>query len=277
MTDPSKPEVYDHDTLIQLNAYLDGELDQDQRNSFEARLERESALRALFESMRTLDSELTKGLGALPPSPPSEELLAAVKSFAAAQTPESAASNVVAFEARRKTTVAKPNPWRLPLAAAISLCVGAGAMWMILSQQGAGRQVAAVSISDGIAVKGGALHAALEQTISGEVMTAGQEKIRPILSFAAKDGRFCREFESFGRSGSVVGVACKGERGWAMEVVLAAAAHAPDEMQYAPASGFNAKALDDVVSQLIDGQPMTAEAEAAARAKAWQKDNGSKP
>jgi hypothetical protein len=157
------------------------------------------------------------------------------------------------------------------LAAGIAFCVGAGATWLLQPLRTGGTQIAAVSIADGVAVSGSPLHVALETAASGDVKALGGERIRPILSFAAKDGRLCREFESFGKQGSIVGVACKGERGWAMELLLAAAAHAPDETQYAPASGFNAKALDDVVAQLIDGQPMTAEAEAAARAKAWRK------
>jgi hypothetical protein len=281
MTNPSEPEPFDDATLEQLNAYLDGEMNAAASAAFEDRLAREPGLRSLLDTMRGLDTDLSASLGAVPSTPPSDALLAAVKSFAAAQTADATTaapvSNVVAFEPRKAARPVESKPWQMPLAAAIALCVGAGGMWLVQSQPGVGTQVAAVSIADGIAVKGGPLHNALETVASGDITTAGAERIRPILSFAAKDGRYCREFESFGAQGAVVGVACKGDRGWAMEVVLAAAAHAPNETQYAPASGFNAKALDDVVSQLIDGQPMTAEAEAAARGKAWQKENGPKP
>lgn len=280
MAEPLDPGSFDDSTLELLNAYLDGELDEKARSAFEDRLAREPALQSLMEAMRSVDADLKAELGATPTSPPSGELLAAASAFAAAQTAgaqSEATSNVVAFEQRRSASPVSGRAWQMPLAAAIALFAGAGGMWAIMSPRVTGTQTAAVSIADGIAVQGGALHSALERSASGDLTTIGDERIRMILSFAAKDGRFCREFESFGAKGSVVGVACKGQRGWAMEVILAAAPHAPDETQYAPASGFNAKALDDVVSQLMDGQPMTAEAEAAARAKAWQTENTGTP
>lgn len=279
MTEPFDPQHFDDATLEQLNAYLDGELSQAASSALEERMAREPALRKFLDTMRGVDSELSTDLGAVPTTPPSDALLAAVKTFAAAQSGDVAAApgNIVAFEPRRTERSAGSKPWQMPLAAAVALCVGAGGMWIVQSQQMRDSQFASVAIADGVAVKGSPLQIALESAASGDVSTAGAEKIRPILSFAAKDGRFCREFESFGAQGSVVGVACKGSRGWTMEVLLAAAAHAPDETQYAPASGFNAKALDDVVAQLMDGQPMSAEDEAAARAKAWQKENKATP
>lgn len=275
MSDASEPDPMDEATLVQLNAYLDGELDQRAQLAFEERLNREPALRTLLEGMRAIDHEVTESLGAVPQSPPNDALLAAVKNFAAAHATEATpqASNVVSFESRRTVKSVEPKPWQLPLAAGIALCVGAGAMSLVQSLQGPGVQSAAVAVADGVIVEGGALHAALERAGSGEVQSAAGEKIRPILSFAAKDGRFCREFESFGGKGAVVGVACKGDRGWTMEVLLSSAPHSPNETQYAPASGFNAKALDDVVSQLIEGQPMSPEAESAARGQGWRKGN----
>lgn len=279
MPDPLDPGAFDDATLEQLNAYLDGELDQRAKLAFEERLVREPELRKLFDGMRNVDSELTASLGAVPQMPPSEALLASVKAFAAAQAGDTAerGGNVVAFESRRKPQAAEARSWRLPIAAGVALCIGAGGMWMARSLQDGQVQVATVSISEGVVVKGGPLHMALELAASGEVQPAGDEKVRPILSFVAKDGRFCREFESFGAKGSVVGVACKGDRGWTMEALLSAAAHLPNETQYAPASGFNAKALDDVVSELIDGEPMTVEAEAAARGDGWQKRTSPSP
>jgi hypothetical protein len=58
-----------------------------------------------------------------------------------------------------------------------------------------------------------------------------------------------------------------------MEVMVSAAPHSPDETQYAPASGFDAKALDEVVSRLMDGPSLSPEDERNAQKKGWRKGN----
>jgi negative regulator of sigma E activity len=268
-------EPFDDATLEQLNAYLDGEMADGARSSFEERLAREPDLRALLNQMQTLDTQMTSGLGEPPQASPSEALMAAVRSFSAAQAAEAPfeTAKVVDFTPRQGPAPAANDTWRIPFAAAIALCVGAGGMWLVQQQPGQPVQMAAVALSDGVVVPTSALHAALEETQSGSVLASAVAKVRPVLSFASKDGRFCREFEAIGANGSVVGVACKGDTGWKMEVMLSAAPHSPDEMQYAPASGFNAKALDDVVSQLMDGESLTPSAEKSAKDQGWRKRN----
>jgi hypothetical protein len=272
------PDAFDDATLELVNAYLDGEMDAMTQATFEERLEREPALRSLVEGMRSATAEVAAAFGQPPVQPPSEGLMAAVRAFAAAQTAEpvpglAETGTVVPFQTRQKAGSApqvKRDPWPLPIAATIAFFVGGGGMWLAQSFLTARDPVAAVAIRDGVVTQSSPLHAALERALSGPPITAGTETIRPILSFAAKDGRFCREFEAFGESGSVVGVACKGERGWRMEVLLSAAPQTRDGGQYAPASGFNAKALDDVVSQLMVGGPLNAPAEMSARDKGWR-------
>jgi negative regulator of sigma E activity len=269
------PEPIDDGTLEQLNAFLDGELSAGARAEFEQRLAREPDLRAFLARLQSVDRDLKSSHGEPPHSPPAETLMAAVRSFAAAQTAETgtAASNVVDLMSHKRPSLAQSGGWRAPIAASIALCVGAGGMWLALQQISEQPQSAAVSLTDGVVTERTPLFAALEQTPSGDVLADATNKIRPILTFASKDGRFCREFEAFGGKATVVGVACKDERGWKMEVLLSAAPHAPGDTQYAPASGFNAKALDDVVTQLMDGQSLSKDAEKTVRDQGWRKRN----
>jgi anti-sigma factor RsiW len=229
-------EPFDDATMEQLNAYLDGELEQDARLAFEQRLAREPSLLALLRRMEALGAELSVGLGTPLLPPPSDNLLAAVRGFAAAQTIETPAqpATVVAFPGRQKPVQTAGNGWRIPIAAAIALFAGAGAVLLLQTPSGPTVQLAAVAVRDGLVVETSTLHSVLERTESGAVIAIADETVRPILTFAAKDGRYCREFEAFGAKGSVVGVACKEDRGWKMEVMLAAAPHRPDETQYAP-------------------------------------------
>lgn len=267
---------FDDTTLEHLNAYLDGELDASARAAFEARLQAEPALQKLYEQMRAVSSEVSAQYGAPPADPPGEQLMAALKSFAAAQAvePGAAGATVIPFEPRAKA-VEQPGGgrWQLPLAAVIAFTMGAGAAWLALRTQGGTVQQASVAVTNGTVAEGAMLHRVLERVESGSAEKAGREVIRPILSFKAKDGRYCREFEAFGSDGAVVGVACRVDKGWTMEVLLSAAPPTLNETQYAPASGFNAKALDDVVSQLMEGGALDAAAEAEALKKGWQKSN----
>jgi hypothetical protein len=212
--------------------------------------------------------------GEPPETPPGPELMAAIRSFSAAQTENAKieASNVVAFGRVKSAGVARNGGWRMALAASVALCVGAGGMWLVQALSPP-VQMAEVSLTGGIVAADSTLNAALEGSQSGVVFAGAAEKVRPILSFASKDGRFCREFEAFGKDGSVVGVACKVDTGWKMEVMVSAAPHAPDDTQYAPASGFDAKALDEVVSRLMDGQALSQDDEKAALRNGWRMRN----
>lgn len=267
---------FDDATLEQLNAYLDGEMDDAARAAFEARLALDPALREHLEQIRTVSESVEAEFVALPAGAPSEELFAAVKAFAAAHPAgtEVNGARIIKLEQRPKT--AGPQglaAWQLPVAAAVAFCVGAGAMWLVQTMQTNSNTLTAAAVSSGRVAEGAMLHRVLERVESGATERAGHETIRPILTFKAKDGRYCREFEAFSADGAVVGVACRAANDWRMEVLLSAAARAPDETQYAPASGFNARALDDVVSQLMDGAALDAAAEAEALRKGWQKSN----
>jgi negative regulator of sigma E activity len=268
------PEPFDIETIEQLNAYLDGELEPAAILAFEERLARDPELRAFRNRLAAVDQQLKADLGEPPQTPPSPELMAALRNFSAAQTEKLPAEtrNVVAFGGRKVNGGARNDGWRMAMAASIALCVGAGGMWLV-QRQDLPVQSAEVALTGGIIARATTLNAALESTQSGTVLASGAENVRPILSFASKDGRFCREFEAFGAEGSVVGVACKGDKGWKMEVMVSAAPHMPDETQYAPASGFDAKAIDEVITRLIDGQSLSLDAEKKAQENGWRQRN----
>ena len=69
------------------------------------------------------------------------------------------------------------------------------------------------------------LHGVLESTPSAEVIKVPAEDaaMRAVLTFRAKDGRFCREFEILASSGGSTGIACREDGHWRAEVMLSAA------------------------------------------------------
>jgi hypothetical protein len=109
--------------------------------------------------------------------------------------------------------------------------------------------------------------AALERTASGK--EAALASVRPMLSFNSKEEGWCRQFEmrSAGKQVSY-GVACRDRAGdWR---VIASTAPSAAARGYVPAGADRRKAIDDLVTSMIVGEPLSAEDEAAAIGKKWQ-------
>jgi anti-sigma-K factor RskA len=243
----------------QISAYLDGEMTGAARAAFERDVESDPALRRRVEEFRALNAELAATLQPKTAAPATDALLRSVRVLAAAQG-AAAQENVVPLQARRFID------WQLPIAAAIALVVGGGLVYGLVS---GGRQLSMAILDNGQVAPGSALHAALERQQSGEAIAAGADaRVRPVLTFQAKDGRYCREFESFDRAAAVVGVACRAADVWKVEVLLAARVIETNG-GYAPASGYNAHALDDVVRSLMQDQAFDAERERDVIERRW--------
>jgi hypothetical protein len=89
-----------------------------------------------------------------------------------------------------------------------------------------------------------------------------------MLSFNSKDSGWCRQFEvRSARKQSSHGLACRGQAGdWR---VVASTAHSAAG-GYAPAGAKRRKVIDDLVTSMIVGEPLSVEGEAAVIGKAWQ-------
>jgi hypothetical protein len=116
------------------------------------------------------------------------------------------------------------------------------------------------------------LYRLLEITPSAEVINLPEEHaaLRAILTFRAKDGRFCREFEILAGSRGSTGVACRDKGKWHAEVLMSAAAAPPSDNYYTPAGDSDEPAVADVVNRLIQGDPLGAQEEARVLASGWE-------
>jgi hypothetical protein len=150
------------------------------------------------------------------------------------------------------------------------LCVAASAGYVAWrSESGAtSRQVTALlQIAPGTS-----LHGVLESTPSAEVVNVPAEDaaMRAVLTFQAKDGRFCREFEVLASSGGSTGIACREDGNWRAEVLLSASAGPPNSNYYTPAAASDEAAVAEVVERLMDGDPLSAQQEARVLASGWR-------
>jgi hypothetical protein len=110
------------------------------------------------------------------------------------------------------------------------------------------------------------LGAALERAGSGKDTTLAS--VRPMLTFASKDAGWCRQFEVRGSARQTShGLACRGLAGnWRVVALTPPSASG----KYLPAGADRRKLVDDMVTSMIAGEPLSPEGEAVVIEKRWQ-------
>jgi hypothetical protein len=90
-----------------------------------------------------------------------------------------------------------------------------------------------------------------------------------MLSFSSKDAGWCRQFEVRGADKRTShGLACRSRAGnWR---VIASTAPSAAGGGYVPAGAGPRKMIDDIVTSMIIGEPLSSEGEAAVINKGWQ-------
>ena len=237
-------------------AFLDGALDDAEQAAFEAELERDPALAAEVERMMGNDALLRDAF-----SGPIEEgvdnALLARMGLA-----KGAPAKVADLDERRASpsVAANDNPpfwrrWQVPLGGAIAAALALALF--LTNQQGA--------------APGADFNAALDGTPSGQVAALdGGQKLKPLLTFQAGDGRFCREFSiGMGDAGGT-GIACRSDNGWQVEALDKGATELAEGSEIALASGEDGAGLDAAYARLKAGDPLAAEHETALISSDWQ-------
>ncbi len=114
-----------------------------------------------------------------------------------------------------------------------------------------------------------AFQAALENMPSGgNIALNDGRQIRPVLTFKAGDGRYCREFSV---GGSQSGIACRGPKSWNVEAFAKGSVVLPGNTEIRTAAGADTKALDAAYDRLKASDPVSGEIEKQMISKKWQK------
>jgi hypothetical protein len=124
----------------------------------------------------------------------------------------------------------------------------------------------ATSTPRGSALAQADLAAALERTQSGK--DAALATLRPVLSFNSRAGAWCRQFEVRNASRQVShALACRGEGG---EWTVLASTPPAGGGGFAPAGADARKTVDDLVTSMMQGNPLSQDEEAAAIGRRWR-------
>jgi len=237
-----------------LMAYADGELDLVSRAEVEAAMATDPEVARAVQRHRTLARRVqTAYQGVL-----DEPVPAALARLADAPV-TAPVVDLAAKRSAREATRAAPGRWRLPqwgaIAASVALGLFVGVLWM-RTPGGPYTETA-----DGLIAQG-ALDAALTGQLAGSLGTGGP---RVGISFRDRGGAYCRTFH-LQQEAPLAGLACRSGDTWKLQV-LAAATPLQGELQPAAAMPM---AVLQAVDAAIEGEPLDAAAEMAARDAGWQ-------
>jgi negative regulator of sigma E activity len=242
----------------QLMAYADGELDEATRAAIDAELAADPEVARAVERHRALRAALQADYQAVLEEPVPERL-AALVARPAARPVTDLAERRAAGRADRPAQPPGTRRWALrewgAMAAAVMLGLFVGVFGLRQPQS-------PFSESGGQLLARGDLAAALNDRLASESQDGA---LRVGLSFRSTAGEYCRTFVLQERA-AVAGLACRDPQAWRVRV-LAATAPAGGELRTAAAMPA---AVAQAVDATIDGEPLDAAAEAAARAAGWR-------
>jgi hypothetical protein len=229
--------TYSDDTLM---AYADGELDPAERAAIEQAMRTDPAIAAAVERHRALRADVAAAFAGILDEP------------VPARLRPPAPANVVSLEAARE----KRRRWSWPEWGALAATLVVGVL--------AGRMVPgggpAIAGNGNQVVARGELASALDRQVGGQ----GNGAVKVGVSFAARDGAYCRSFVM----GSSAGLACREGGQWRIPVLAEGEQEASGG--YRQAGSALPPAVLDAIDARIAGKPLDAAGEEAARARSWQ-------
>ena len=239
-----------------LMAYADGELDLVSRAEIESAIATDPELRRAIERHRALRSRLQSAYkGVLQESIPMR--------LSSLVTPPVAApvADLAAHRASRPDAppLAAPKRWTLPQWSAMAAAVALGLFVGLFVMRGP--EAPYEESKAGLVARGELARALTGQLASDE----GAGAVRIGVSFRDRGGEFCRTFR-LQQEAPLAGLACRAGDKWKLQVLAAAA---PEQGDLRGAASMPMAVLQ-AVDASIDGEPMDAPAEIAARDAGWQ-------
>jgi hypothetical protein len=243
--------TYSDETLM---AYADGELEPAERAAIEQAMQADPAVAEAVARHRALRQDIAAAFSGILDEPVPARL----------QPPPAApVAPVVSLDAARaaRATVQAPAParrrWSWPewgaLAAMLMVGVLVGKVVPLGGQP-------AIAGNGGQLVAQGELASALDRQVGGRDAGA----VRVGVSFAARDGEYCRGFVM----GASAGLACRAGGQWRIPVMAETGAEA--QGGYRQAGSALPPAVLDAIDARIAGKPLDAAGETAARARGWE-------
>jgi anti-sigma factor RsiW len=238
-----------------LMAYADDELDTQARAAVEAAMASDPEIARRIAQHKALRGRIHSAFDKILDQPVPERLLQVVHSAPAAHR----GNNIVPLRPRGARGWAWPQ-WTA-IAASLVAGVIAGRLALVPAATGP------IVMRGGEVVASGALAHALSDQLAANQPATGAVRIG--VSFRSKSGQYCRTF-AWRQTAALAGLACRAADGWQVSVLAHSQSPGADSASYRQAASAMPAAVIAAVGDLIAGEPLDAQSEAAARAKHWQ-------
>jgi hypothetical protein len=247
----------------QLMAYVDGELDDQQRSAVDSALARDASLAARLEQHRSLRGRLQAAHEPMLAEPVPSRLLALLQG----EAPAGGGAQPLPFKPRAAVATPRDSPathrWPLWSALAASVLVGvvAGALALYGSNQPRLELVAGAMVARG----------PLAEALNTQLAATQDSKapVRLNLSYRNRAGAYCRVFSTRSESG-LSGVACRRGSDWQLQVLAASPGERGAASAYRQAGSNISGAVLALVQSQMSGDPLDSEAEARAAQSGWR-------
>jgi hypothetical protein len=222
-------------------AFADGELSGPEAEAVSAAIQASSALKQQFDTYKQSRRVLAEGFGGLLDRPVPEDMKKLVLEQAAP------GGGVISLDAARSRRKRLFGPDVLSRVAAAVVLLGAAALGGY--QAGQHQPAADNLVFAGLLPEDSPIAVALSSTPSGNSIDVGGSGFVAVATYEIGEGQVCREFELDRGGSGTVGLACRVEDGWQVEVAaLNAAVGVTGQFLPASADAF------ELVGQALDAK-----------------------
>jgi hypothetical protein len=237
-----------------LMAYADGELDLVARAEIEAAMAQDPGVAEAVERHRAIATRVQSAYAGV--------LAEAVPDRISRLVAEPASAVVDELASRRDARAVRNavDGWRLPQWAALAASLTTGLFIGILLTRGPAAPYEETAA--GLVARN-----ELDAALTARLATSSQAAdIRIGISFRDREGDYCRTFQ-MDREAPLAGLACRSGENWNLQVLATAP---PRQGELRPAAAMPMAVLH-AVDAAIEGEPLDATAESAARGAGWRK------
>lgn len=231
---------------LQLSAYIDGQLDSEQRDALELRLQQEPDLKQYLDQLRATDATLFKAFDSITEEPLPEALQQLFSEDDSQLKSTSRSSLARKLSSMLSSLSPSQMPWLSPaLAATVTLVVG---FIFGINQSGYDDRAGLISLN---LQPSSELSNILNHSPSGSVNQVEElpaASILPELSFMDDSGYFCRQYLVQQNDQAYRGIACMANQQWQNQLLVPADIKPDNSTNYQPASTYG----DPMISQYLE-------------------------